>query len=129
MLFRSLLYRKEDIPYMQSFNLTLYDNRFWKRCHGSPFERMNDCIYGVSSFLIRAAITTFPKSAVRKGELECCDCNGSRKLTLVDATAISDVAFGVPNIGGHAKVFLFLTQQVRSMGRPFSSMTLSNHVP
>ena len=50
----------------------------------------------------------FPNSVVSKGELECCDCDGSRKLTLIDTKVILDVAFGVPNIGGHAKDYLFL---------------------
>ena len=66
--------------------------------------------YAIMHSLKRAAIPTFPKSVVRKGELECCDCDRSRKLTLFDAKAISDVAFGAPNIGGNAKDFLFLTQ-------------------
>ena len=29
----------------------LLTTEFGKSCNGSPFERMNDCIYGVSSFL------------------------------------------------------------------------------
>ena len=36
---------------VKTFQLTLSDNRFGKSCKGSPFERMNDCIYGVFSFL------------------------------------------------------------------------------
>jgi hypothetical protein len=68
-------------------------------------------IYSIIHSLKRAAIATFPNSFVRKGELECCDCDGTRKLTLVDAKAILDVVFGVPNIGGHAMVFLFLAVQ------------------
>ena len=68
-------------------------------------------IHAIIHSLKRAAIATFPKSVVRKGELEYCDSDGSRKLTFVDTKAKSDVAFGVPNIGGHAKDFLFLEQQ------------------
>ena len=112
-----------DLQDPQSFDFDMFHNRLIP-----ALQERRHTIYAIIHSLKRAAITTFPKSVVRKGELECCDCDGSRKWTLVDATAISDVAFGVPNIGGHAKVFLFLTQQVRSMGRPFSSMTLSNHV-
>ena len=69
-------------------------------------------LYAIIHSLKRATIATFPKSVIRKGELEYCDSDGIRKLTFVDTKAISDVAFGVPNIGGHAKDFLFLAQEV-----------------
>ena len=77
----SLIYKKEDTLFMQSY------------------------------ILKKPSTATFPKSIVRKGELESWGCDGRRGLNLVDDNAISNVAFGVPNIGGNVNEFLFLTQQ------------------
>ena len=96
-----------DLQTLQSFDFDMFHKRVI-----SALQEGRHPIYAIIHSLKRAAIATFPKSVVRKGELECCDCDGSRKLRLVDTKAISDVAFGVPNIGEHAKDFLFLKQQV-----------------
>ena len=77
-----LSYRKEDTPYMQSFILS----------KGLPLQ-------------------LFPNSVVSKGELECCDCDGSRKLTLVDAKAIWDVAFGFPKLADMLRTNFFLSSK------------------
>ena len=86
-------------------------------------------IYAIFHSLKRAANATLPKYVVRKGELECCDYDGSRKLTLIDAKATSDISFGVPNIGRHAMDFLFLEQQETWADHfhplPFPIMSLS----
>jgi hypothetical protein len=50
---------------------------------------------------------TFKLSVVKKGMLEMA-CNGRRKFDLVDIEAISNVAFGVFNIGGSVGEVLFL---------------------
>ena len=68
-------------------------------------------IYAIIHSVKKRAIATFPQSVVRKGELECWGCDWRRGLNLVDVDAISNVAFGVPNFGGNANEFLFLTQQ------------------
>ena len=94
-----------DLRDLQSFDFDMFHNS-----HIPALQEGRHTIYAIIHSLKRAAIATFPKSVVRKGELGCCDSDGSRKLTLVDTKAILDVAFGVPNIGGHAKDFLFLAQ-------------------
>ena len=53
---------------------------------------------------------TFNLSVVRKGMLEM-GCNGRRKFCLVDVEAISDVAFGVINIGRPVGEALFLERR------------------
>ena len=96
-----------DLQTLQSFDFDMFHNSLIP-----ALQEGRHTIYAIIHSLKRAAIATFPKSIVRKGELECCDCDGSRKLTLVDTKAILDVAFGIPKIGGHAKDFLLLAQQV-----------------
>ena len=96
-----------DLQDPQRFDFDMFYNRLIP-----TLQEGRHTIYAIIHSLKRAAIATFPKSVVRKGEFEYCDSDRSRKLTLVDTKAISDVAFGVPNIGGHAKDFLFLAQQV-----------------
>ena len=95
-----------DLREPQSFDFEMFHNRLIP-----TLQEGRHTIYAIIHSLKRATVATFPKSVVIKSEVECCDCDWIRKLTLAHAKAISDVVFGVPNIGRHAMDFLFHTQQ------------------
>jgi hypothetical protein len=67
-------------------------------------------IYAIIYSVMSLSQETFNFSVVRKNVLEM-DCKGRRKFCLVDVEAISDVAFGVINIGGPVGEVLFLERQ------------------
>ena len=94
-----------DLQDPQSFDFDMFHNRLIP-----TLQKGRHTIYAIIQSLKKPSTATFPKSIIRKGELESWGCDGRRGLNLVDVNAISDVAFGVPNIGGNANEFLFRTQ-------------------
>ena len=79
--------------------------------HGDRFlpvlQEGGPAIYAIIHSVMSLSKETFNLSVVQKVMLEMA-CNGRRKLCLIDVEAISNVAFGVVNIGGPVGEVLFL---------------------
>ena len=103
--FEGQIYGFVDLHDTCALDFCFYGDRFLP-----VLQERGPAIYAIINSVMSLSQETFNLSVVRKGVLEM-GCNGRRTFCLVDVETISDVAFGVFNIGGPVGEVLFLERQ------------------